>query len=258
MSDQYRVMSTHFAAVKRRLQEYSKHFDIAAHGDIKGYGREALVNEFLRTHLPAQLEFFTGEVLDPTDRRSGQVDIILQSRRYPQIPIIGNVHLAFVDAVIAIIEVKSDLNKQHLKAALGQFQRIKKLKRRVKMEQGPTATPLPTIPCLIFAFKGPEKDTLIKSINEYGKEQNVPLDAFAPDLVVVLGSDYYICKNDGWQFPVVRVPGAYFRHWGGLPHENLVGMYNYLNNVIQAHERQAPGLLLRDYFDKSVVGPNSE
>jgi hypothetical protein len=38
----FRVLSDDFRKVKRKLLEYSGHFDIADHGDIKGYGCEAL------------------------------------------------------------------------------------------------------------------------------------------------------------------------------------------------------------------------
>jgi hypothetical protein len=249
----YRVLSEHFGKVKAKLLEYSRHFDIAQHGDIKGYGREALVQEFLSTHLPDQVEYLTGEILDAVDGRSGQVDVIMQSKKYPKIPLLGNVHLAFADAVIAAIEVKSNLTTQHLTAALDQFTRIKALKRTAVLSFGPDAAKLSSIPCVIFAFKGPTKETLIKSINKYASDHKVSLNACAPDMVVVLDSDFYLCKNDGWQFPVVPVLGGYFRDWSGLPHENLVGCYNYLNNVIQAHGAAEPVLRIGDYFDKSIL-----
>jgi hypothetical protein len=249
----YRVLSDHFDKVKRKLLEYSKHFDIADHGDIKGYGREALVQEFLSTHLPNQVEYLTGEILDPYDGRSGQIDVILQSKLHPKIPLLGNIHLSFVDSVIAVVEVKSNLTTQHLAASLDQFRKIKALKRKVVLNCGPLAAELTTIPCVIFAFKGPKKETLIDSINKYAKNNKVSLNAFCPDMVVVLESDYYICKNDGWQFPVIPQLGAYFRDWSGLPHENLVGLYNYLNNVIQSYLSVNPKIEIGSYFDKSIL-----
>jgi hypothetical protein len=248
----YRILSQHFGAVRNKLLEYARHFDIAAHGDVKGFGREALVGEFLRSHLPPQIDYLTGEILDPVDQRSGQVDIILQSKRYPRVPLIGNVHLAFADAVVAVIEVKSHLTSQHLNAALGQFRRIKALQRSVVLNKGPMAAELTKIPCVLFAFKGPTKDTLLALISAYAQGNNVSLNDCSPDMVVVLDRSYYLCKNDGWHLPVVPVPGGYFRDWAGLPHESLVGMYNYLNNVIQAHWERSPELELGKYFDNAV------
>ena len=81
---QHRVLSDHFLMVKSRLIEYSRHFDLANHSDMKGHGREALVNDFLKAHLPDQIEYFTGEILDKFDNRSGQVDIIIQSKKMPK------------------------------------------------------------------------------------------------------------------------------------------------------------------------------
>jgi len=248
-----RVLSDHFGKVKRKLLEYSNHFDIANHGDIKGYGREALVQEFLSTHLPDQVEYLSGEILDEDDRRSGQIDVILQSKQQPKVPLLENFHLAFSDGVISVVEVKSNLTTQHLTAALDQFRKIKSLKRNIVLDKGPSAAKLETIPCVIFAFKGPQKNTLINSINEYAKTNSISLNAFCPDMVVVLANDYYVCKNDGWQFPVVPIAGAYFRDWSGLPHENLVGLYNYLNNIIQLYLSEPRIINLGNYFDKAAV-----
>ena len=248
----YRILSEHFGKVKLKLLSLAEHFDIANHGDIKGYGREALVSEFLQTHLPDQVEYLTGEILDQTDIRSGQVDIILQSKQKPKIPLLGNIHLAFSDAVIVAIEVKSTLNSQHLEAALSNFRKIKELRRNVILTMN-GAKPLPTIPCILFAFKGQTKDTIIASINKYASDNKISLDQCSPDMIVVLDRDFYICKNDGWQFPIIPIPGVYFRDWVGLPHENLVGCYNYLNNIIQAYSSKDRQLHIADYFDKSVL-----
>jgi hypothetical protein len=252
----HRVLSEHFGKVKAKLVALAEHFGIAEHGDVKGYGREAIVEEFLRSHLPDQVEYLTGEILDPADKRSGQVDIILQSKHQPKIPLLSNIHLAFSNAVIATIEVKSSLTTQHLSAALGSIYKIKRLKRSFALTMA-GARSIEAIPCIIFAFTGPTKDTLLNSIVSYSRDNNLPLDQCSPDMVVVLNRDYYICKNDGWQFPVVPVhaphPAGYFRDWAGLPHENLVGCYNYLNNIIQSYMSDTRQLNMRDYFDKTVI-----
>ena len=250
---QHRVLSEHFGRVKNKLLEYSRHFDVARHGDLKGYGREALVCEFLRTHLPDQIEYLTGEIIDAFDGRSGQIDIILHAKTQPKIPLLANVHLAFADAVVAVIEVKSTLTTQHLNAALDQFTVLKGLRRNLQLKLSKASFPLTSIPCTIFAFSGLGKDAVIKNINEYAQTHNLSLDKCSPDMVVVLDDDYYICRNDGWQFPVVPLPGAFFRDWQGLPHENLVGLYNYLNNVIRSYVELAPNLDIAAYFEKSVL-----
>lgn len=250
---QHRILSEHFGRVKDKLLEYSKHFDIAKHGDIKGYGREALVREFLATHLPDQIEYLTGEIIDPFDGRSGQVDIILQAKSQPKVPLLANLHLAFAEAVVAVIEVKSTLTTQHLNAALDQFTVLKALRRNLRLKLNDSSVPLTSMPCVVFAFSGLGKEAVLNNINEYAKTNKLQLDECSPDMVVVLGGDYYICKNDGWQFPIIPGPGAYFRDWMGLPHENLVGLYNYLNNVIRAYVELGPTVNIASYFDKSAL-----
>jgi len=251
---QHRILSEHFAKVKNKLLEYSKHFDIANHGDVKGYGREVLVSEFLESHLPDQIKFITGEIIDPKDNRSGQVDIILQLKDYPNIPLLGNVQLALIETVISVIEVKSTLNKQHLIATLNQFHKIKSLDQKTNLElKGQNTKKLNTIPCIIFAFKGLSEEKILEHINAFAKKNSLALDDFCPDMIVVLDSDFYICKNDGWQFPIIHQEGAYFRTWKGLPHENLVGVYNYLNNIIMSYKHEMPIVNFGAYFDKSVL-----
>ena len=248
-----RLLSEHFGRVKNKLLEYSNHFDIAKHGDIKGYGREALVRELLGTHLPDQIEYLTGEIIDAFEGRSGQIDIILHSKTQPKVPLLANIHLAFAEAVVAVIEVKSTLTTQHLDAALDQFTILKGLRRKLRLKFNESSLPLTSIPCAVFAFSGLSKESVIKNINEYASRNNLRLDQCSPDMVVVLDGDYYICRNDGWQFPIVPLEGAFFRHWQGLPHENLVGLYNYLNNVIRAYVDIGPTVDIAPYFDKSML-----
>lgn len=244
----HRILSEHFKKVQGTLLQYSSHFDIPNHGDIKGYGREALVNEFLKTHLPDSIEYLTGEIFDELDKRSGQVDIILQSKHFPKVPLLGNTQLAFSDAVMAAIEVKSNLTTQHLKSTLSQFKKIKGLKRQSIIQGSGMLFDLHYTPCIIFAFKGPSYETLLKNINKYAEENSISLDEFSPDIVVILDSDYYLCRNDGWIFP--PVPNCYFRNWEGLPHENLVGLYTYLFNLSQSYTQSPPKFNAAPYFDK--------
>ncbi len=248
-----RVLSEHFGLIKDKLLKYSAHFNIANHGDIKGYGREALVNEFLKTHLPDPIEYLTGEIIDELDQRSGQVDIILQSKQFPKIPLLGTSQLVFSDAVMAAIEVKSNLTTQHLNTTFGQFRKIKMLKRQSIIHGKGHSKDLHQTPCIIFSFKGPTRKTLIDNINKYAKKHSISLAEFAPDLVVILERDYYICRNDGWIFPVVNMPGGFFRHWEGLAHENLVGLYQYLFNLSLSYTQMPPCLHIAPYFDKAIL-----
>ncbi|MCW7460450.1 hypothetical protein ND856_19325 [Leptospira bandrabouensis] len=253
MEHSHRLISRHFSHIKKRLIQFSNHFDIIKQGDLKGYGREALVTEFLKQHLPDNIEYLTGEIIDYDDNRSGQIDIILQSKNLPKIPLYGNIHLSFSDSVIAIIEVKSDLNTQHLEASLKSFQKVKSLRKECIIKGDTQMVDLNRIPCIIFAYSGPSLETLLKHINTFREKNNISLDNFAPDLVVILDSDFYLCRNNGWNFPIAPgyENGGYFRNWAGLADENLVGLYNLLNNLIRSFSLHPPGISLDTFFDKS-------
>jgi len=245
----HRVLSRHFAHVKQKLLSFAMHFDIANHGDLKGYGREALTGEFFQTHLPSQVEYLTGEIIDSNDIRSGQIDIIIQSKNSPKIPLWGNIHLSYSDSVIAAIEVKSDLNSQHLKSALEASLRIKSLKRNVIL-RGHKLRDLTNIPYIIFAFTGLSKEMIVKHIIDFGNEKELSLDQFAPDMVVVLNKDFYIFKNDGWLFPISpeKIDLVYYN---GPSDENLVGLYAFLTNLIQAYHIEERLINVPSYFDES-------
>ena len=246
----HRILSKHFAHVKYKLMSFAKHFEIAKQGDIKGYGREALTGEFLESHLPDQIDFLTGEIIDTEDNRSSQIDIILQSKNSPKIPLWGNIHLSYADSVIAAIEVKSNLNTDHLNLCLKASQKLKSLKRNTVLEGGNHRKPLKKIPYIIFAFTGLSKETIFKKINNFAVRHKLDPEEFTPDMIVVLDKDYYICRNDGWQFPIV--PGGFFRDWNGVKDENLVGMYNYLNNLTQSYNSDYKNIDIPRYFEKSV------
>jgi len=246
----HRILSKHFAHVKYKLLSFASHFEIAKHGDMKGYGREALTGEFLKSHLSDQIEFLTGEIVDTEDLKSGQIDIILQSKKSPKIPLWGNIHLSYADSVIAAIEVKSNLTTEHLNNSLNASKKLKSLKRDVILNLTPAQKPLNKIPYIIFAFTGLSEATILKHIKNYASRYKISIDDFAPDMIVVLDKDYYMCKNDGWHFPIE--PGGNFRTWTGVSDENLVGLYNYLTNVIVSYDSIERIIDIPRYFEKSV------
>lgn len=246
----HRILSRHFAHVKYKLLSFASHFEIAKHGDMKGYGREALTEEFLKSHLSDQIDFLTGEIVDTEDIKSGQIDIILQSKKSPKIPLWGNIHLSYADSVIAAIEVKSNLTTQHLNISLDASKKVKALNRDVMLNLTPLQKPLNKIPYIIFAFTGLMETSILKTINNYASKNKIPVEDFAPDMIIVLDKDYYMCKNNGWQFPIT--PGGYYVTWTGVADENLVGLYNYLTNVIVSYNSEERIVDIPRYFEKSV------
>ena len=72
-------------------------------------------------------------------------------------------------------------------------------------------------------------------------------ELFAPDMIVVLDKGYYLCKNDGWTYPIQSK--EFYINWEGSSDENLVGMYNYLNNLIAIHNKLFRHLEIFKYFE---------
>lgn len=79
----------------------------------KGAEREAFINGFLRDVLPPIYRFGTGDVVDLSGNRSGQVDVVVENPFSPSLPITqSSPRLYLAEGVAAAIEVKSDLSKQ--------------------------------------------------------------------------------------------------------------------------------------------------
>lgn len=79
----------------------------------KGDDRELFINEFLSEVLPPQFRFGHGDITDLSGKRSGQVDIVVEYPLFPSLPIgKGSSRLYLAEGVVAVIEVKSDLENQ--------------------------------------------------------------------------------------------------------------------------------------------------
>lgn len=231
-----KTLKAHFDKVRTNLISLSEHLSIAKHGDIKGAGREALINQFLKSSLPSQVEFYTGEILDKNDLKSGQIDIIVQAFTSPKIHLLNDLKIALSDSVIAIIEVKSNLTtgnmskESHLKQALDTFRKVKALQRDHKLKGNSTHNNHPNTPCVLFSFSGPTIETLTTKLVEYSEINKITLDEFAPDLTIVLDKNYSIFRNDGWISPKNgKTPFLQ----GSNKHSCVANLFVYLSKIIE-------------------------
>jgi len=79
----------------------------------RGREREAFIDLFLSSCLPPQFRFGTGDVVDLSGTRTGQLDVVIELPFFPSLPLIGGTgRLYLAEAVGAIIEVKSNLDGQ--------------------------------------------------------------------------------------------------------------------------------------------------
>jgi len=233
-----RILSQHFEQSLERLKTFSQHARLAEHSDNLGLAREGFIKTFLKENLPSLIDFRSGEILDQNDKRSGQIDIILQSALSPRIHLFGDLEVALADFVLGAIEVKSTLTTaavdtpSHLKSALDTFRSVKALKRDHKIT-GPKSggiIELPNTPCFLFTYIGPTKDTLLTKLNEYGSHNNLTPKEYWPEVIVVLDREYNVFRNDGWLFHK-KNELVYLTYDGK---ECLVDMFVYICQIIEA------------------------
>lgn len=80
---------------------------------FKGLEREIFVRRFLSQVLPPIFRFGCGDVIDTYQRRSGQIDIVIENPFFPSVPIIEDgPRLYLAEGVAAAVEVKSDVSNQ--------------------------------------------------------------------------------------------------------------------------------------------------
>lgn len=103
-----------------------------SHAGIKGGGGEAIVRNFLRTRLPISIGITSGQVIDSQSGISRELDVILyDALRTPMLftsPQEGR-HLVPVEAVIAVVEVKSQLTSGDLTDVVKNCRSVKSLQR---------------------------------------------------------------------------------------------------------------------------------
>jgi hypothetical protein len=181
----------HCRFAENELEAKARKAGVFDHPDNIGAARECFVKEFLKDNLPAKTQLWTGEIIDHTmnyedKHRRKQVDVAIARDDVPAFRIGGDKYLMPCEAVLATVEVKSRLSKEHFFAALDAIQHWRKLHRLPALG---FRTFYPNIPDrilnYIFAFDGPTAETLSKYMEEYARTRGVsPLVLF--DLCIVL------------------------------------------------------------------------
>lgn len=107
-------MSQYFDHVAQQLHsriQQAKVF-ITKHNPTTGALAEAVLREFLQEHLPRRVSVEEGFIIDPEGGLSKQCDIIIyDSHHHAPFYRAGQVVVVPVEAVIAVIEVKTSINK---------------------------------------------------------------------------------------------------------------------------------------------------
>jgi hypothetical protein len=131
-----------FESQKPPLQEhFSAQVDIimsmAAASDKELYvsnhsssNREAFCRLFLGSHIPPGFRVTTGEIVDASCNRTGQLDVVVVNDSSPRMTVdaTGSIIAPILaDTVLTVIEVKTSLTTEQLRKALGQLRPVKAL-----------------------------------------------------------------------------------------------------------------------------------
>ena len=113
------------------LSELASISDQMSHSGEKGRNNELVLAEFLKLHLPQRYTVSTGKVVAVGGSESGQIDVIIHDRmNTPALLDARAWSLVPVEAVHAVISVKTTLTKTELRDALGSIQSVRSLPRK--------------------------------------------------------------------------------------------------------------------------------
>jgi hypothetical protein len=116
-------------AQERRLQSaLEESRETFRHRGLSGDGVEAAFRELLNSCLPRYLTVGTGEVIDRTKTRTGQVDVLISNLDQPFRQDLHEPGLHLIEGVSAGGEVKSRLTTRQLDLAIDGGRRFKKLR----------------------------------------------------------------------------------------------------------------------------------
>ena len=172
LSDVARDMRAKSAAIRR---------DFASHRLSAGENREDLVDEFLTNHLPCKFGVSSGMVISHDGVFSNQADLVVvdQQNNAPLYAATRN-KLWPVEAVYALVELKTTLRPSDLADAIAKGRKFKTLKRRF-CEAGQAQRMTDSL-FVIWAFDSAASITV--KANLFAALAGVPRSE-QPDLIVV-------------------------------------------------------------------------
>ncbi len=171
------------------------------HSGDKGEEVENILKEFLNTHLPQRFRSCSGIIIDNENNISRQIDVIIyDALSSPVYRYSTKTQIIPFDTVVAVIEVKSCLNKTEIEDAYTKIASCKGLKKSPlsQMDQRPTGSNLTTLGTygIIFGF---DSDTKIETLAEHVKNLNKSYESkFWPDMITILDKGVI---NYGVSFP---------------------------------------------------------
>jgi hypothetical protein len=176
-------------AAKKLRDDFEYIRETNSHSGEKGGETEDKVRGFLNGHIPKRFHATAGFVIDVDNQMSDHQDVIIyDAQSSPVYRYEGDNQIVSADAVAAIMEVKSVLNKSQLENAYEKIAEVKRLKKCPisDMDQKATAGSLTTTGTLGIVL-GFTTDIELDTLAAHCVEFNEKYETFSrPDIVVVL------------------------------------------------------------------------
>ena len=190
------------------------------HNASAGSQREALTIEFLSKHLPKKFCVTSGFAFGSDGSGSGQSDIlVVDGMNNAALHASERDELWPVEAVYAVIEVKTMLDRKALADSIQKCVKFKSVPREFSSICRPTIED--SLFC-IFSFAGPKLDTTLANLSDDLSK----LESRArPDLIVVLDKAVITC---GSYFEVTKYGQVGSKHRKGFGRSNVLPGYYYI------------------------------
>ena len=192
-SRMFGAIRNHFASVASELHSRAQQAGILANPTGVGQQREEVYRSFLERHAPKVCDIFLGGyVFDVKGNQSKQADIIVTGSNTPRFKLSdGDKFIAPLEGTIAVIEVKSRLDKRSLQQGLDFCLSIPQMPPPEGIvppfvqydEEAWADTPYK----VVFAFDGIERSSLQEALVDFVKHnRDQPASRF-PNMIHVLG-----------------------------------------------------------------------
>lgn len=224
-----RKIKTYFENLLDKLMlDYKTSKGTNEHSRVLGDIRESFIQNFLQNSLPKMVDIIpSAEIIDKTDKLSGEIDLSIYNPYVPKIPMSGKQSLLFNDFVVAALEIKTDLDGTELDKSIAKSTKVKSLHRDlcIKVERPNGKLEQVSTPFFVIGFEGIQLSNVNGHIS--GKDC-----LELPEIIMNLKRQEALIKNDGFLYPYEKDLGScYF-------YENnkhlLICLYQYVNLLIEA------------------------
>ncbi|HEC35593.1 MAG TPA: hypothetical protein ENI39_03560 [Anaerolineae bacterium] len=197
MSDLGQLMQARF---RRLLLDFEMTYSAeqVSHPGERGRLLEETLKTFLSAVLPNRIGVGSGQIVEALKQEpSKQVDVVLyDALNYPLLLNEGSFQLFPNEAVLAVIEVKSTLNRQHLKQGVENIASSKSL-RKFPLDTHPDT--LGVLFCYKTSWKRPR--TVFRNLSERVKDSQ----GHAPDLICSLEPAFLLVATNPLGESVARL-----------------------------------------------------